>query len=313
MSLTREELFKALGVIKNGPELDKWTHEAYAQEEERRWREDPYFTTSFHASSYPGSEKSCGRQALYKLMNFPSPEPISPRGIGIMSVGKCVEEQIVERWAKMGILLGPQPPEQLRIEFEDLWLSGYGDAVLNLLPEYDVVLPVEIKTKANKVIEYMKVGGQSYDENHYNQLQAYILWCVRNHKKMGWNELGLKPANGGIIYYVSREDPRNTHEFFVEFDKDIAEEASNKLRYWKEYFLSDLLPPRPKDWKWTENPCKWCEFKKNICKPDHVDGIVNLSESHGVEFALDHRPSYNVENVKRRVEEKWMHKQLELF
>ena len=313
MGITRDELFRALGVIKDGPELDKWTHRAYKQEEDRRWREEPYFSSSFHASSYPGLEKSCGRQALYKLMNFPEPEPISPKGIGVMEAGKCVEEQIVERWSKMGIVLGPQWPEQMKIEIEGLWLSGYIDAPLNLLPEWAYVLPVEIKSKKNNVIEYMKVGGQSYDEKHYMQLQAYLYYCSHEHYNMGWDKLGLQPAIGGVIYYVSREDPRNTHEFYVEANWDVMVEANAKLGLWKEHYLEDRLPLRPKEWKWTEEPCKWCPFKKNICKPDHVAGIVNLSESHGVEVARQHIPSYNADNIKRRVQERWIQKQLELF
>lgn len=313
MGITREQLFRSLGVIKDGPELDKWTHRAYKTEEERRWREEPYFTSSFHASSFPGSEKSCGRQALYKLMNFPDPEPISPRGIGIMTAGKCVEEQIVERWAKMGILLGPEYPQQLKIEDDNLWLSGYIDAPLNLYPDWPAVLPVEIKSKKNSVIEYMKVGGESYDEKHYNQLQAYIDWCIRNHERMGWDKLGLLPAMGGIIYYVSREDPRNTHEFYVNVDELVIASANSKLSGWRQDFTMDNLPARDKTWKWTEEPCKWCPFKKNVCKPDHVDGIVKLSESNGIKFAQEHNPSYNVENIKRRIEERWTQQQLELF
>lgn len=313
MGISRETLFKSLGVIKDGPELDRWTHKAYTDEEVRRWKESDYLATSFHASSYPGSEKSCGRKALYKIMNFPEPEPISAKGIAVMEVGKAVEEQIVERWAKAGLLLGPQYPEQLRIEDDNLWLSGYMDAPLNLLPEWPYVLPVEIKTKKNSVIEYMKVGGQSYEENHYNQLQAYIDWCIKNHEAMGWDKLGLLPARGGVIYYVSREDPRNTHEFYVEVDELLIASANTKLMTWRQDFSMDNLPARPKEWKWTEEPCKWCPFKKNICKPDHVAGIVNLSESHGVAFAEAHRPGYNVDDIKRRVEDKWTQTQLQLF
>lgn len=313
MGKTREELFRAVGVIKDGPELDKWTKQAYTEEEEKRWRENSYFTSSFHASSYPGSDKSCGRQALYKLMNFPEEKPISDKGIGIMGMGKAVEEQIVERWAKLGILLGPNYPEQLKIEEENLWLSGYLDAPLDIRPDWPSVLPVEIKSKSNKVIEYMKVGGQSYDEKHYFQLQAYLFWCIKNHYKMGWDKLGLLPADAGIIYYVSREDPRNTHEFFVEADGGLMAEANGRLAAWKEHFQNDTLPARPKDWKWTEDPCNWCPFKKFVCKPDTKGGIVNLSESNGVEFARQLNPEYNIKQIKRRVEERWMQKQLELF
>lgn len=313
MGISREQLFRSLGVIKDGPKLDEWTHKAYTDEEIRRWKESDYFATSFHASSYPGMEKSCGRKALYKLMNFPEPEPISAKGIGIMEAGKCVEEQIVERWAKMGILLGPRWPEQLRIEIPELWLSGYTDGMLNLLPDWPYVLPVEIKSKKNQVIEYMKVGGQDYDPLHYMQLQAYIYYAMQKHEEMGWDRLGLKPAIGGVIYYVSREDPRNTHEFYIEADYDAMAWANANLANWKQYFMADILPLRPKEWKWTEDPCKWCPFKKNVCKPDHVAGIVNLSESHGVAIAKAHKSGYNVEQIKRRVEDKWMQTQLELF
>ena len=313
MGISREQLFRSLGVITDGPDLDRWTQDAYEQEAHRVWKEDDYFATSFHASNYPGQEKSCGRKALYNLMNFPDPEPISAKGYGVMEAGKAIEEQIVERWAKAGLLLGPEYPEQLRIEHEGLWLTGYIDAVLDLRPEWPYALPVEIKTKKNTVIEYMKVGGQSYDEKHYMQLQAYLCYCIRNHYKMGWDKLDLREAQGGIIYYVSRDDPRNTHSFYVEADGGIMAEANARLAAWKDFFEQDWLPPRNKEWKWTEEPCKWCPFKKNVCKPDHLAGIVNLTESHGVEVAKEHSDSYNPEQVQRRVKEKWIQTQLELF
>ena len=159
----------------------------------------------------------------------------------------------------------------------------------------------------------MKVGGQSYESKHYNQLQAYIDWCIKNHERMGWDKLGLKPAIGGVIYYVSREDPRNTYEFYVEADELLIASANAKLMTWREDFNLDNLPPRPKEWKWTEEPCKWCVFKKNVCKPDYQQGIVKLSESNGVEFAKTIRPNYNVEDIQRRVNERWTQIQLELF
>jgi hypothetical protein len=172
---------------------------------------------------------------------------------------------------------------------------------------------VEIKSKKDSVIEYMKVGGESYDPKHYNQLQAYIDWCIKNHERMGWDKLGLQPATGGVIYYVSRENPRNTHEFYVEVDELAIASANAKLETWRGDYQLDNLPSRPKEWKWTEEPCKWCPFKKNVCKPDYQAGIVKLSESHGIEFAKGQHPSYNVDDIKRRVEERWNQKQLELF
>lgn len=312
MGITRQELFKSLGVVKTGPQLDEWTEKAYLLEEDRSWHEQ-YLSISFPASKYPVDDGACARQALYKLMNFPEATPITPKGMGVMEAGKAVEEQIVERWAKMGIMLGPEYPMQLRIEEETLWLKGYIDAALNLKPEWPYVLPVEIKSKKNNVIEYMKVGGQSYDQAHYNQLQAYLYYCIKNHYELGWDKLGLQPAVGGIIYYVSREDPRNTFEFYVEADGFAMAEANGKLAAWKEMYLNDRLPARPDDWQWSKGACQWCPFKKFICKPDVKDGIVKLSESNGVAFAEEHFGKYNAENTKRRVIEKWTQRQLELF
>jgi hypothetical protein len=313
LGISREHLFKSLGVVKEGPQLTAWTKRAYDELEEYKWRNESYLTTSFHSSSYPGLEKSCDRQALYKLMNFPQPEPISAKGIGIMEVGKAVEEQIVRRWHELGIVLGPAWPEQMKIEDEDLWLSGYIDAPLNLLPEWPFVLPVEIKSKKNSVIEYMKVGGQSYDLQHYMQLQSYIFYCIKNHEKMGWDKLGLEKSIGGIILYVSREDPSNTHEFYVNVDYEAINSANQKLADWKEFYFDDTLPARNKEWKWTEQPCQWCPFKKHICKPDHQAGIVNLSQSNGVQFAKAHNPNYNADNIRRRVLERWNQVQMTLW
>jgi len=311
--MDRESYFRAAQIIKDGPSLDNWTERAYTEVEEKRWRSnDEHFCSSFYASFFPGAEKNCRCQALYKLMNIPEEKPMTPGGVGVVHVGKCIEEQIVEHWHKLGITLGAEYPEQVYVTDEETWLTGYVDAVLDLRPDWYYVLPVEIKSKKNNVIEYMKIGGQSYDEKHYYQLQAYILWCIRNHNKRGWNKLGLMPAQGGIIYYVSREDPRNTHEFYVEMDEAIMREAEEQLKLWKENFINDELPPRPKEWRWTEEPCKWNPYKK-LCKQDHKDGVVKLSESNAVKFALEHDPSYNIDKIRKRVTDRWQQKQLKLF
>src|SRR3989304_1613792 len=157
VNMNREDFYRALQVIKDGPSLDAWTEYAYKKVELEKWHDNEYFTSSFHCSSFPGAEKNCRCRSLYKLLNIPEEKPVEPKGVGVMAVGKCVEEQIVERWYKTGIVLGPEPPEQLYIEDENTWLTGYIDAALNLLPEWPYVLPVEIKSKKNTVIEYMKI------------------------------------------------------------------------------------------------------------------------------------------------------------
>src|SRR2546428_10355427 len=115
----------------------------------------------------------------------------------------------------------------MKVGVEGLWLSCYMDAVIGLRPDWDSVMPVEIKSKSNDAIEQMKVGAKSYDQKHYNQLQAYIFYCRNNHKY--WKDSGLSKARGGIIYYASRENPRNTCQYYVDIDTELIESAIIQL------------------------------------------------------------------------------------
>lgn len=310
VGLTRNELFRALHAVEDGPNLNKFTEVAYKKSELARLSE-PYFVSSFFASDFPGPEEY-GRCLIYKLLNLPQDQvSITPKGRAIMEIGSAVEHQIVERWNDLGILIVPNYPNQMKIENEDLWLSGYIDAVLDLRPDWDSVMPVEIKSKSNDVIEQMKVGAKSYDQKHYNQLQAYMFYCNMHHERY-WDMTGLKPAKGGIIYYSSRENPRNTCQFYVDFDADLINSALEKLYTWKNYFINDILPVRPKGQRWTLPPCQWCNTKK-ICKADYQEEIVKISESNAVRLAKELDPSYNLDQIKERVYNRWTHKQLELF
>lgn len=310
MGLTRNELFRALHIVEDGPNLNKFTEIAY-KKSELNLLDKPYFVSSFFASDFPGPEEY-GRCLIYKLLNLPQDQvSITPKGRAIMNIGSAVEKQIVERWHELGILITPSYPEQLKIEIESIWLSGYVDAILDLRPDWDAVVPVEIKSKSDEAIEQMKVGAKSYDQKHYNQLQAYIAYCRNNHDKY-WLDSGLSPARGGIIYYASRENPRNTCQFYVDYDMAMVEEAYGKLAEWRFNFLDDKLPARPKDQRWTLPPCQWCNTKK-LCKADYQEGIVKISESNAVKLAKQLDPSYNLDQIRERVQNRWIYKQLELF
>jgi hypothetical protein len=122
---------------------------------------------------------------------------------------------------------------------------------------------------------------------------------------MGWDKLGLQPAKGGIIYYVSRQDPTNTHEFYVEADGMLMADANAVIAAAKECFIEDRLPPRPKDWKWSESPCQYCDFKKFACKPDDKAGITVLSETNGIAFAKTVRDEYDPDETREKVLKRW--------
>lgn len=316
---TREDLFRAAKIIKDYPELDKYTEKAYKSLEEKIWRQNlessphgrPWFT-SFHASSFPEKEKPCGRLALYTMMDTPNPEPMSPFLRGVADIGQAVEYQIVYRWGLSGITIGGSVPlwnggQMHQVKFEDrsTWLTGSADAILDLRPEYEYVLPVDVKSKKHEVVEEMKKGTKSYDEKHFYQVQAYMYLCNRFHEEMGWSDIGLKPARGAFIYYASRQDPRFTAEFYVPIDWDVIENGINTLKTWKTSFESGVMPQRDKSWKWTEEPCKWCDMKKYACKPDYKDGVLYIKDSNAIKFSESLRKNYNFEEIEEEVKTRW--------
>lgn len=245
-------------------------------------------------------------------MDIPNSEPTSAYLRSVADIGSAVEYQIVYRWGKAGLTLGGSSPikdgnpmTQLHFTDQESWLTGAVDAVLDLRPQLSSVIPVDIKSKKHNVVLEMQEGSMSYDPKHYNQIQAYIFFCNKYHKDMGWDAMGLEPAKSGYIYYVSREDPRTTAEFYVQADWDLINEGIEKLKGWRQNFIDDELPELPKIWFWSKGPCRFCDFKKNVCKPDWKAGVTKISESNGIEFTKNLRPTYDFDKIKKRVIDKW--------
>lgn len=308
----------ALGVVKYGPQIDALTHKAYVDAEMDVWkngRGNPHghpWHTSFHGSRFPGNVKSCGRAAIYTLMDIPDAEPAPPMLRATAEMGKAAENQILYRWRKAGLLIagvGPEkdgdPGEQLQFQDEDTWLTGSIDAVMGI-PDFKYALPVDVKSKSKEVIDKMKTGAQGYYPEHYAQVQGYLYLCNKFYDNMPWKELGFLPPVGGVIYYVSRENPRHTHEFYVDIDWEFINRGIANLETWKEHFLAGTIPTRDKSWKWTEDPCKWCKFKKFACKPDTKEGTINIDQSVAIGFAQRLLPSYDIEHTQKEVKDRWL-------
>lgn len=317
---TRTEFFEHFGIIGQAPDLVEITKNAYKELEERNWRENlnqsphgrPWFT-SFHASAFPDYDKPCGRLALYTMLNIPrdEPNPIILPATG--HIGQAVEYQIVYRWGLQGLTIAGSQPlwdgatmRQARFEDDETWLTGSMDAVLDLRQHgIDYVVPVDVKSKNHDVVQEMQLGRRSYEQKHYLQLQAYLYLCNIFHGDMGWGEMGLEPARGGYIFYASRQNPSVTHAFFVEIDWELIQRGTALLQEWRGDFISDNLPERPKEWRWTEEPCKYCPMKRHACKPDNKDKVSNLRESNGVKWISNFRPTYNYDEIKEEVIRRW--------
>lgn len=246
------------------------------------------------------------------MMDPPPEKPDEGPWMGVAQVGSAVEEQVVYRWGRAGITVGGSvglwegaPAKQLGFEHPETWLTGSLDAALDLRPEWPYVLPTDVKSKSMKVIEEMKAGQREYDASHYAQIQAYIWLCREYHDEMGWDHLGLEPAAGGTIFYVAREQPRKTVEFYVPFDEAFVSAGVARLKEWRAAFLFDGLPARDKSWRWTEEPCKWCDFKKHICKPDIKADATTLTGSHVVSRSKELNDQYDAEAIRAEVKRRW--------
>lgn len=332
MGLTRQELFSRLQLLRL---MEPLAEEALEAREDLAWRgklgdDSPHgrpWHTSFHASSFPGDNPlACPRKALYTLMDIPQDKPFSPKSRLMMEMGKTVEQFYVEGFYHQGILLSPPPWESVQLGFTDpeTWLTGNSDAVI-LHPRLGRPIVWECKMKYARDIKAMQVGLKEPDPGHIIQTKTYIagMRSVMKHLKPDLPEI-----RDGVIFYASRDNPRDTAEFYIEYDPAFWEKGRAQLKIWKDWFEQDILPsqeagvwpldinakgvevvskrhPLGKDWRWTYQPCQWCDFQKT-CKQDFKDGVVKLSESNGTDMARTFRPNdYSVEKIRDAVFAAW--------
>lgn len=284
--------------------IDKILDILYQKEEEQIYNENlhssphgHHWSTSFHASD----PRDCPRKSIYNLLDCPKGGPINRQGRAIMEAGKAIEDSIVWRFHRGGILLSAPPDEEFQTQFEDedIWLSAAPDAIIRILNTPHIV---EIKSKDNSVIEEMQSGNKIFDPDHAIQLLTQLGLASDNCNKL-WPD--LNPIKEGTILYVSRDRPSNTFEFTFQHDEKLWQEEKDKLTLWKQFFLEDKLPPRPKEFRWSDSPCKWCPYKKEVCKPDYQEKIVDLEKSHAINLAKKLREDYDYERQRNEVIGRW--------
>lgn len=316
MPVSRFQLFAELGLLKV---VEPTTQAAYNKVTEEQWRseftESPHGTpwhTSFHASQFPGGDdRACARKSLYTLMNIPRPKPVDRGGRTVMAAGRAIEYELVKTFLDAGVLLSAGPDDPVQTGFVDAnhWLTGNTDAVI--LPEgWTKGHVVEVKSKDHEVVMAMRNGERGPDPEHVRQLKTYIGMANEASAEL-WPE--LDPPETGSIFYLSRNRPAVTAEFFYRMDEEILADGRQKLAEWKENFIQDQLPPRPDGWMWTEEPCKYCQYKnlklsdgtKVGCKQDDLVGITKLSESTTIQFASELNTDYDYDQARAAVLARW--------
>jgi CRISPR/Cas system-associated exonuclease Cas4 (RecB family) len=290
-SISRTEMFARMGLVSI---VDPLVERAY--EKELAKKRDFRYRTAFHASAFPADdEKACGRKAMYQLMSLPG-EDFTPYGMAIMDAGNDLERNIVRKLEKLGGALLHPASSQVKFTLPSHWLTGYTDAVIEVDGR---PFPIEIKGKDSVKIREMKSGKRHWDSQHRNQLLCYLgIGKFTN----TWPE--LKPMADGALYYVARDRPRETMEFYFSYNADAFKAGLDHLETWQQHWLTGELPPRPKDWRWTELPCKWCDFKK-ICKGDIGDDVTKLEDSRGVKVARDAEPTWSLAGARDAIAKRW--------
>lgn len=287
--------------------------------------------TSFHASRFPADpEKACGRQALYGLMDLPPAEPGNQYLRAIGDAGKAIEDEYTARWEEADMLLSRPPTSKYQTGYADprFWLSGNLDAVLRPAG-WNRGHVVDIKSKDHDVIDQMRRGARSYEPAHYYQVQVYLGFLQQFYMDLYEDYadrlsvrddtayfppkmFGLTdPPDSGSILYVSRNRPRHTYEFSFAYDPEVWNRGTARLHDYKMEFINDVLPPRPKDWRWLEQPCQYCNFKK-LCKADEKAGVTTISGSGVIPAAKKLKPSYDYDTARAAVLNRWRGKDADI-
>ena len=353
MGLTRGEFFARVGLIR---EVEPMTDAAYRFFERLEAEKSDHgagaahkWHVSFHGSQFPGDDdKACGRQALYRMLDTPR-GMFTRRSRQIMDAGKDIENRLVMTWHTAGVLLTP-PPWEKQLEFEDPahWLTSTVDAIVVPTRSLRPVV-AEVKTKYAKDIEDMRRLLRGPDEKHVNQIKCQIGLaheagpqtvrrcfntgrlavkvgsngstqeiCAQHRHDQCLEEVTLEPVEYGYIYYVSRDNPVDTWEFYVEHDPEFMRKGREHLAQWREWFDEGVLPhenfvakryAHPFGWKWTELPCKWCDFG-DACRKDTKAALekgepLRLRESEAIVDAIYGRADYDYEAVRAAVYERW--------
>lgn len=272
----------------------------------------------------------------------------------LMDAGKDLETQLVTRWYQAGMLLSAPPDSPRQTEFEDPehWLTSTVDAIV-ARPRSTRPIVAEVKNiGADAMDEMMRLLRGPYEE-HVRQVKCeiglahelgewHVMRCINsgrlsialNHRNGGpvnvcpehggskcLVEQTLEPVRYGFLYYVSRDDPDNTREFYYEHDPEFMRQGRMQLRVWRKFFEEGMLPQthfegkHPFGWNWTtdDSPCKWCPFGPTgsyVCREDFQTSVktgelLPMAESLAVEEAQEARPGYTLDLVRAAVQARW--------
>jgi hypothetical protein len=301
--------------------------------------------TSMHVSSFPGDDpRACERRLAYGLMAFAHTAPMPQQAIAAGMVGSAIEDWVVKLLDLDGRLLSAShdATHQIGLENADHWLTGSPDLIV--LPRgWNRPLVIEKKSAYLEKVEAMQALQMGCVPGHARQCQGYIdighhvsplLWSSAVVCRDCWRlaeeglepvleamicpehgihddsgcliEIELKPIESGVVLYSARDHPERRCSWYFQHDEQRYQRGLAILRNVQQHFVDDTIPPHPFGGKqWSIDPCKFCDFKRNVCKPDYQANVTKLSESHGVEWSRGVYGGYDPLRIRAAVAARW--------
>ena len=222
--------------------LDKIINESFNRE--------PYTKRSWWATDL----NSCLRGAFYRRKGLPPTSTIPVERMGIMEVGKIVEEWIVNKVKLSGRLIA----EQLRVEAPEYETSGKIDLIID---EGGGPILYEIKSTNSYSFKY-KIKSKEAQPQHKLQTLFY-LWQLRKTGHPELPEVNFSNIEGRIIY-VSRDD-LNRLIIPVDYSEGAIKIMIEQLEILNSSWKNDELPLVPDPVIFDEEKSKWiinwiCQF-----------------------------------------------------
>lgn len=263
MGISRLELYQTLGI--EFSIVEPILIGSYEMDAVKEWRgagdDAPHgsrWSTSFHASSFPGTNPTaCGRAALYTLMDLPDEKPREAFLSALFEVGTALEHNWVRRFAATGQLLSKSPAvgddyQEVFLDDEH-WLSGASDAI---------VLPygwrkghcVEIKTTGHDKVLAMRANHddtpycvdestEAFTENgwkRHGDLKSGELVLTLNHES---GESEWQPVQAVNRFSVVDEE-------MVSVEGNVHSSLTTLNHRWPTLHRV-MIPPYPRKRHWT--------------------------------------------------------------
>lgn len=118
--------------------------------------------------------------------------------------------------------------------------------------------------------------------------------------------IDLLPMTTGTLLYMGRDRPNVKHGYFFEHDEEWFQNGLATLERVRGHFEEGTLPAHPFGGKeWSIDPCKFCNFKKEVCKPDYQAGVQTLQDSNISRWATEVHGRYDLAEVEAQIRKRW--------